>query len=120
MKFAAPLWLLGATGSRWSSPRSLVLGGVLACARERRLRRRERRHALVTARAGGRRALKGVLLVLAVASRSWRSRSRSTAAAPAHPGDEPRCRHRARLLEEHVRARRRPSRIARAKAEVAR
>ena len=56
----------------------------------------------------GRRALKGVLLVVALVSAFLAlARPQWGRGTQARPGDQPRCRHRARLLEEHVRARRR-------------
>ena len=55
-----------------------------------------------------RRAVKGVLLVLAmICAFLALARPAVPSRHAAHPGDQPRCGHRARLLEEHVRARHR-------------
>ena len=115
VKFAQPFWLFG-TGL------ALRRGGALD--RRRRVLRARRAaasatsrivRALVTARAGGRRALKGVLLVLAVALGVRRAGAAAVRPRHApHPGDQPRCGDRARLLEEHVRARRARRRASRA------
>ena len=66
--------------------------------------RREARHVRrdATARGEGRAARRS-----RSRSRSSRSRVRSSEGHAAHSGDEPRCRDRPRLLEEHVRARHR-------------
>ena len=66
MKFAAPLWLFG-TASALVVAALLIAGGVLLSRSVRRFGDEALVLGLVTARAGHRRALKGVLLVLAVA-----------------------------------------------------
>ena len=63
---------------------------------------------LVTYDATGRRAVKSVLLVAAMLARVRGARPPQVRQRDQdRPGDQPRCRHRARLLEEHVRARHR-------------
>lgn len=66
MRFADPVWLFG-TLIALAVAGLLVAGGVLLLRAVRRFGDEARVNALITSRAGGRRALKGVLLVLAVA-----------------------------------------------------
>ena len=66
MRFAQPWWLAG-TAVAALVALLLVLGGMLLLRAVRRFGDEERVQALVTARAAGRRALKGVLSVIAVA-----------------------------------------------------
>lgn len=64
MKLAEPLWLLGALLALVIAA-LLVSGGVLLVRAVRRFGDEDRIESLVTAKAGGRRAFKGVLIVLA-------------------------------------------------------
>ena len=66
MKFAQPLWLIG-TGLALVVAVLLVAGSVLLARSVRRFGDEKLVEGLLTARPGGRRAFKGVLLVLAVA-----------------------------------------------------
>lgn len=66
MKFAQPLWLAGAVLAAVVAA-LLIAGGVLLVRSVRRFGEERRVEELLTARPGGRRAFKGVLLVLAVA-----------------------------------------------------
>jgi Ca-activated chloride channel homolog len=66
VKFAHPWWLLG-TGVALLVAVTLVVGGFLLVQAVRRFGDEERVEALITGHAGGRRAFKGVLLVLSVA-----------------------------------------------------
>lgn len=66
MKFASPWWLLG-TGLALVVAALLIVGGVLLVRDIRRFGDEHRVESLLTFRSGGRRAFKGVLLVLAVA-----------------------------------------------------
>ena len=68
MKFASPWWLLG-TGLALVVAALLIVGGVLLVRDIRRFGDEHRVESLLTFRSGGRRAFKGVLLVLAVARR---------------------------------------------------
>lgn len=67
MKLAAPWWLFGSLLAVVVGA-LLVAGGVLLVRSVRRFGDEERVDALVTSKAGGRRALKGALLVLGVAA----------------------------------------------------
>jgi Ca-activated chloride channel family protein len=67
MRFAEPWWL-GGTGLALVVAAFLIAGGLLLLRAHRRFGDPERVTALVTDRAGGRRAFKGVLLVLAVSA----------------------------------------------------
>ena len=76
MRFAESLWLLRHVLGAARARRLLVaLGGVLGQRAVRRFGDAPLVTALVTARAGGRRALKGVLLVLALCARVRRARA---------------------------------------------
>ena len=66
MRFAAPLWLFG-TGLALVVAALLVTGSVLRSRNLRKFGQEALVNGLLTAQAGGRRALKGVLCVLAVA-----------------------------------------------------
>lgn len=66
MRFAAPAWLLGAAFAL-AIAALLVAGSVLRARQVQRFGEEQLVGELLTARAGGRRALKGVLIVLAVA-----------------------------------------------------
>ena len=66
MKFAHPWWLFGSTVALVVAA-LLIVGGIFLLRAVRRFGEEERIEALVTARAGSRRAVKGVLLVVAVA-----------------------------------------------------
>ncbi len=65
MRFAASIWLLGALGALGVGV-LLVIGAVLSLRAVRRFGDEQLVFELATARAGGRRALKGVLLVLSL------------------------------------------------------
>ncbi|MDX2053078.1 MAG: VWA domain-containing protein [Polyangiaceae bacterium] len=67
MRFAEPIWLFG-TGVGLLVALFLILGGVLGVRAARRFGFEEQVKKLFTANAGSRRAVKGVLLVLAVAA----------------------------------------------------
>ncbi len=67
MKFASPWWLLG-TGLALVVAALLIVGGVLLVRDIRRFGDEHRVESLLTFKSGGRRAFKGVLLVLAVAT----------------------------------------------------
>ena len=107
MTFAAPVYLFG-TGVALVVAALLVIGGSFRgrSAAGRRFGEEARVVALFTADPAKRRAWKGVMLVLAVAL------AFVAAARPQYgkgtrliPAADARCRHRARLLEEHVCAR---------------
>ena len=66
MKFAQPLWLFG-TAFALVVAAFLIAGGILLLRSVRRFGDEDRIGELVTSRAGGRRSVKGVLLVLVVA-----------------------------------------------------
>ncbi len=66
MKFAEPMWLFGTLVALVVAG-FLIAGGVLLLRSIRRFGDEERVSELITSRAGGRRALKGVLLVISVA-----------------------------------------------------
>ncbi|HEY4159728.1 MAG TPA: hypothetical protein VGM29_16570, partial [Polyangiaceae bacterium] len=66
MRFAASVWLLGVLGALVVAV-LLVVGAVLSQRDVKRFGDEKLVLGLATARAGGRRALKGVLLVLALA-----------------------------------------------------
>ena len=65
MKFAVPDWLFG-SGLAVLVAIALIVGGVLASRNVKRFGDEALVHGLLTANPRGRRALKGVLLVLAV------------------------------------------------------
>ncbi len=105
MRFAASIWLLGALGALLVGV-LLAVGAVLSQRAIRRSGKRSSCSSLPRRARGGRRALKGVLLVLslglsfvALAQPQYGRGSRVI------PATNLGCRDRARLLEEHVRAR---------------
>ncbi len=106
MRFSHPWWLAGGLLGVLIGV-ALILGAWLLTRSVRRFGDEPRVLALLTDRPAGRRTLKGVLLVLGRRDRVRRARAASIRSRHAtHPRDEPRRHHRARLLEEHVRARR--------------
>ena len=120
MKFAHPMWLLG-TGVALLVAMLLILGGLALVRASARFGDLPRIHALLTAHASKRRAAKGVLLVLATAlafvALSRPQYGRGTRLIPATNLDVVIVLDYSKSMYARDVA---PSRIARAKAEVAR